>query len=356
MFRPWIVKFCMELMGFIPFLVHLRYSGRLTWAYTLTKLGLAVGDGAVGRVAGRAHAAQTGRGVELMSAQMFKHRSSFVWTVLLLVAAMAFAAPAMGAKPPAATLAFTGQPTDSSAGELISPAVVVVAKNSKGQINTRYSGVVTLTLQGPGTLYGTTAKPAVAGVATFTDLAVDPAGTYTLLATDGKTFAPKSSDQFSITGFALDCDGGPCSLSTGDATNPTAQDSVIGVVSVSTDDCADETCFLTVDEIEGDFCSPTGDGPCAGNAVKFITPANSTGIAEVQFACDKSLCPGTGVPNFPLYLQKGDLSVVPLVDCSKPVPDEGELPCIKSRSRTGVGDVVWTVWLTPDGDPAIGRG
>lgn len=290
-----------------------------------------------------------------MSAESLRNQRSIprILTLgLALAAIVALAVPAMAAKPPVSTLAFTGQPTDSSAGELISPAVVVVAKNTKGQINTKYTGVVTLTLQGAGTLYGTTAQAAVAGVATFTDLAVDPAGTYTLTATDGKTFASTSSAPFSITGFAVDCPAGGCSLSTGDASNPTDEDTVIGVVSVPTSDCADETCFLTVDEIEGDFCN----GPCAGNAVKFITPTNSTGVAVVQFACDKSLCPGTGVPNFPLYLQKGDLSVVVLADCSEPVPLPEELPCIESRSRTGVGDVVWTVWLTPDGDPAIGRG
>lgn len=290
-----------------------------------------------------------------MSAEAFRvHRSvRRVFSVGIgLAAIMALALPAMGAKPPAATLAFTGQPTDSSAGEVISPAVVVVAKNTKGQINTKFSGVVTLTLQGAGTLYGTTAKAAVAGVATFTDLAVDPAGIYTLIATDGKSFTSTSSAPFSITGLAVSCGGGPCSLSTGDASNPTPEDSVIGVVNVSTTECSDETCFLTLDEITGDFCN----GPCAGNAVKFITPSNATGIAEVQFACDKSLCPGTGVANFTLYLQKADLSVLQLVDCSNPTPSEGELPCIQSRSRTGVGDLVFTVWLTPDGDPAMGRG
>jgi hypothetical protein len=55
-------------------------------------------------------------------------------------------------------------------------------------------------------------------------------------------------------------------------------------------------------------------------------------------------------------MQKADLSVVQLFDCSNPTPDPSELPCIKDRSRTGVGDAKWTIWATADGDPAIGRG
>lgn len=288
-----------------------------------------------------------------MSAQVFKHRSSFVWTILLLAAAMALALPAGAARPGAgaSTLAFVQQPTASSAGELITPAVTVAAKNAKGQISTRFKGAISLALQGAGTLFGTTTKTAVQGVATFTDLAVDPAGSYTLVAT-ATDFVPATSAVFSITGFAVDCGEGTCSQSTGNIENPTPDDTIVGVVSVPTGACGAETCFLTVDETPGDIC----DGPCKGNAVKFIPPSNASGVFVVEWGCDKSLCTGTGVTNFDIFLEKADLTIVQLDDCPNPEPGLENLPCIQSRSRTGVGDLLVEVWLTTDADPRIAGG
>ena len=276
------------------------------------------------------------------------------FSVAIAVATIAaLAVPAMAAKGGGAALAFVQQPTDSSAAEIISPDVVVAVMDSRGRINTRSKAVITLALQGgAGTLYGTTTRAAVGGLATFSDLAVDPAGTYTLRATDGNNVAPATSAAFAITGFAVDCPAGTCSQSTGNIGNPTPQDSVIGVVTVPTTECAAETCFMTVDETPGDICSPA----CKGNAVKFIPPSNAAGIFEVLWGCDKSLCPGTGVSNFSMWLEKSDLTIVRLDDCPNPSPGDGDLPCIQRRSRTGVGDLLMTVWLTANADPRIAGG
>ncbi|MCI0346014.1 MAG: hypothetical protein L0221_11320, partial [Chloroflexi bacterium] len=205
-------------------------------------------------------------GVEIVSKSL-RNRRAILTVVVLLTAAMAPSLP-VSARPGAgaAALEFVQQPTASSAGELIAPAVTVVAKNSKGQISSKFKGAVGLTIVGAGTLYGTATKNAFQGVATFTDLAVDPAGSYALVAS-AFGFVSATSATFAITGLAVDCAGGPCSLSTGDIENPTPEDTVVGVVSVSTDACGSDTCFLTVDETPGDFCP----GGCLGNAVKFIT-------------------------------------------------------------------------------------
>lgn len=297
---------------------------------------------------GRGPPAPAARGVEIVSHSL-RSRHQIVLVVVLMFATMALTLPASARPVPGtSTLAFVQQPTASSAGELIAPAVTVVAKNAKGQVSAKFKGAVTLTLVGAGTLYGTVTKNAVQGVATFTDLVVDPAGTYALVAS-AVGFASATSANFSITGFAIDCGGGPCSLSTGNIENPTPEDTVIGVVSVSTDACGSDTCFLTVDETPGDFCP----GGCIANAVKFITPSNATGIVEVQYGCDKSLCPGTGVSNFTLFLEKENLEVVELFDCPNPAPGVEDLPCIQKRSRTGVGDLLFFIWLTPTGDPRV---
>jgi hypothetical protein len=246
---------------------------------------------------------------------------------------------------------FSQQPTDSTSGEVISPAVVVVAKNSQGGVATRWTGVVTLSLQGAGTLYGTTSKNFVSGIATFSDLVVDPAGTYTLLASSTK-IPSATSNPFVISGFASSCGAGTCSEDTGNIGNPTPQDTIVGKVTVPTGACGVSACFLSVDETPGDFCLGI---PCRGDAVKFIPPSNAIGTIVAEWACDKSLCPGTGVANFRMFLERADLTVVELFDCPTN-PGDGDLPCVKKRNRTGVGDLLMTLWLHADGDPRFAGG
>ena len=82
-------------------------------------------------------------------------------------------------------LAFTQQPGNTAAGTVIAPPVVVKVTDSGGN---PVSGVtIALTAQGgPGVLSG--AAPAATdatGLATFSTLSIDKAGTYTLHATDG---------------------------------------------------------------------------------------------------------------------------------------------------------------------------
>lgn len=266
----------------------------------------------------------------------------------VLATAMTLALPASAGRfDPPATLLFTQQPTDSSAGEVISPAVVVTAKNSTGGVAVRWNGIVTLTLQGPGTLYGTVSKNFVAGVASFSDLAVDPAGTYQLVATSGK-IPSGTSNPFVISGFASACGAGSCFEDTGNVESPTPQDSIVGKVTVPTGPCAVAPCFLSIDETPGDFCLGV---PCRGNAVKFIPPSNAIDTIVATWACDKSACSGTGVAHFRMFLERADLTVVELFDCPSPAPGDGDLPCINERSRTGVGDLIMEIWLHADGDP-----
>src|SRR5438093_6321385 len=89
--------------------------------------------------------------------------------------------------PGAATeLVFTVEPSNAAAGAAITPAVQVTARDAQGNTATGFTGTVTVALDanpGSGTLSGTTAVAAVAGLATFSSLSIDKVGSgYTLTA------------------------------------------------------------------------------------------------------------------------------------------------------------------------------
>ena len=102
---------------------------------------------------------------------------------------------------PVTQLLFTQQPSSAQAGSAISPAVMLVAKDAIGNVNTGYTASVTLSLAANpgGASPSNNVVGAVAGVAVFPGLFLDKAGTgYTLQASDESvTSAP--SNTFNIT-------------------------------------------------------------------------------------------------------------------------------------------------------------
>ena len=113
--------------------------------------------------------------------------------------------PGGGGGPPAlGSLTFSAQPTGATAGIAISPAIVVSIMDPSNKLLTSATNAVTLSLgQNPANakLGGTLTRNAVAGVATFNDVAVDRAGTFTLVAT-ATSFTSSQSDRFTIVGPA----------------------------------------------------------------------------------------------------------------------------------------------------------
>ncbi len=104
---------------------------------------------------------------------------------------------------PAATLEFTVQPGNTSAGAPIAPAVQVTARDALGNRATGFTNNVTVAIgtnpSGAGTLSGTTTRGAVAGVATFDNLSINLAGNgYTLTAAAGG-LSGATSTPFNIT-------------------------------------------------------------------------------------------------------------------------------------------------------------
>jgi hypothetical protein len=100
-------------------------------------------------------------------------------------------------------LAFTTQPSSTTAGAVISPSVQVSLEDGFGNVITSdNSTTVTLAIgsnPGGGTLSGTLTQTAVAGVASFNDVSISNAGTgYTLSATSTPAHGTATSDPFDL--------------------------------------------------------------------------------------------------------------------------------------------------------------
>src|SRR5439155_818638 len=113
---------------------------------------------------------------------------------------------------PATQLVFTVQPTSAVSGTAIAPPVQVTARDQFANTDTAYAGAVTVAIAanpGGGTLTGTTTVPAAAGVATFSNLSINKAGSgYTLSAaangvtgttSTGFTISPAAVSQLAFT-------------------------------------------------------------------------------------------------------------------------------------------------------------
>ena len=94
----------------------------------------------------------------------------------------------------ASQVVFNQQPTNVTAGVAISPSITVDVEDQFGNVVTGDSSSVTLTINtGPGSIGGTDTVAASSGVATFSDVKLDTAGSYTLAAADGSLTVADSS-------------------------------------------------------------------------------------------------------------------------------------------------------------------
>jgi len=100
-----------------------------------------------------------------------------------------------------AVLSFFVQPNSANVGRVITPPVEVVARDTLGNINTAFTGSITIALGSNSTgaaLSGTTVLRPVDGIARFSNLGIDKVGTYTLQ-TSTSGAAAVTSTAFSIT-------------------------------------------------------------------------------------------------------------------------------------------------------------
>ncbi|HEY1921342.1 MAG TPA: Ig-like domain repeat protein, partial [Tepidisphaeraceae bacterium] len=95
-------------------------------------------------------------------------------------------------------LIFSQQPTNRTAGADFSPAITVQIEDADGNVVAADDSNVTLSVSsGPGALTGTATVTAVNGIATFSNLALDTSGTYTLTASDDN-LAGITSNSFTV--------------------------------------------------------------------------------------------------------------------------------------------------------------
>jgi hypothetical protein len=110
--------------------------------------------------------------------------------------------------PPPTRLRFTVEPTTTMAGVPITPPVRVAAEDELGNVVPGFAGVVTIVLStnpGGATLRGTTSAEVVNGIATFTGLVLDRAGTgYRLEAAIQALSLAAISSTFDVTALSAD--------------------------------------------------------------------------------------------------------------------------------------------------------
>ncbi|MCC7265003.1 MAG: VCBS repeat-containing protein, partial [Candidatus Latescibacteria bacterium] len=106
-------------------------------------------------------------------------------------------APALLSEVAATHLVFTVQPGTAVHGRVLGTQPVVEVRDLTGQQAFGYSGVITLTLGGGGSLTGPVSVAAANGIATFNGLGVSGTGTRTLTAT-ANGLAPATSAVFAV--------------------------------------------------------------------------------------------------------------------------------------------------------------
>ena len=118
---------------------------------------------------------------------------------------VAFRAATSSTTGPPTKLAFVQGPSNTAAGATITPAVTVAVEDANGNVETT-DNATTVSLAigtnaGGGTLTGGSAVKVAKGIATFTGLSINTAGTgYTLMASSTPSYTSATSAAFNITG------------------------------------------------------------------------------------------------------------------------------------------------------------
>jgi ABC-type Fe3+-hydroxamate transport system substrate-binding protein len=139
---------------------------------------------------------------------MTRLRLASLAATILLLAGGACSSDSLTTAPPdggdpivAAKLVFATQPSGAAAGAALGTQPVVKAEDASGNVATTYSGPIKVVLGNggaTGVLCCNVTVNAVNGVAAFSGLSVNTAGTYTLRASSG-TLAGTQSAAFDIT-------------------------------------------------------------------------------------------------------------------------------------------------------------
>jgi len=172
-------------------------------------------------------------------------------------------------------LVFTGQPGNTPAGAAI-PAIQVTARDSFGNTATGFAANVTLAIgnnAGGGTLSGSPTQAAVAGVASFSGLTINKAGTGYTLTAAATGLTTGTSASFNITAAAagqLAFTTAPSSAAQSGA--PFAQQPVLQVEDANGNPVATQGVTVTAAIATG----PAGGG---GSVASFTATTDASGLA-----------------------------------------------------------------------------
>ena len=200
----------------------------------------------------------------------------------------------------ATQLVFTAQPTNTTAAASITPSVQVSIEDAQGNVVTSSTSAVTLAIgtnPAGGTLSGTLTQNAVAGVATFSGLSINKAGTgYTLSASSG-ALTVATSTTFNITA------GSASQLAfTVQPTNAAAGAAIAPPVQVSIEDAGGNVVTTATNSIVVAIANNAGGGTLGGTATvtavagvaTFSTLSiNKTGTGYTLKATSGALTAGT---------------------------------------------------------------
>jgi len=184
-------------------------------------------------------------------------------------------------------LAFTTQPSNATAGSIISPTVKVAVEDASGKIETSFNGLVSMS-SSKSKLLGTTNVYAVKGIATFSNLSLDKAASdYSL---NASSFGLKSatSNSFTVSG------GDVASLGMTTKSQSITAGACSGISTVQFYDAYGNPTVIPVQTSLNLYSSKVGailsfysDNKCT-QEVDAITVLKNTGSASFYFASDVS--------------------------------------------------------------------
>ena len=194
------------------------------------------------------------------------------WATAAFPNALLLRLQAQAAPPPTSALVIDTQPANSWDGQTIRPAVVVRMTNG-ATTDTSFTGNVVATRQtGTGTLGGTTTVAAVAGVATFSNLAITGSGAHTLRFTANALTVDSTS--FNVaTGTGVP-GGGAIIIEEAMSSKPIAQGATNVSVEVDASNLADGTAATTVAHNTSGLTVQYWKGE--NGAVTSVTPVSQT--------------------------------------------------------------------------------
>jgi hypothetical protein len=262
----------------------------------------------------------------------------------------------------ATQLAFTGPPSNTPAGAVITPPVQVTARDAFGNTATQFTGNITLAIPananpGGGTLSGTKIMAAVAGLATFSDLSINNAGNgYRLRATSSGLTAVNSA-VFNITIVT------PTQLVfTVPPSNATAGTAITPAVRVTAEDAAGNTATTFTGNVTLAIGTNPGGGTLTGGgpvaAVSGVATFSSVSIDKAGTGYTLTASSGTLGGTSPAFNITGSSTVSAsqsTVVATSPITAGGAASTITVTAEDAFGNPIADATVTLAATPATGN-